>query len=91
MPAKKRSRRARRAGKRKRAHPSVRAGPRPLRGPPLKREERAGPAPEPQTEVVGAATDFGERYAYVYSDLRRIGALAGAIFLVLIILSFILK
>lgn len=86
MPAKKRSRRPRRAGKAKQLHPPAHWTPHPLKG-----VERAILTPEPQTEALKAATDFDERYAYVLSDLKRIGTLAGALFLVLIILSFILR
>lgn len=34
--------------------------------------------------------DFGEQYSYVYDDLKRIGILAGAMFAVLIALSFVI-
>lgn len=39
----------------------------------------------------GANTIRTEDYRYIYGDLRRIGMLAGSIFVVLIALSFILR
>ncbi len=45
-------------------------------------------------EGTGLATtgtiDFGEQYSYVYDDLKRIAILAGAMFAVLIALSFVI-
>ncbi|MFQ6059079.1 MAG: hypothetical protein ACE5MB_09415 [Anaerolineae bacterium] len=37
------------------------------------------------------AVDFREEYYYVYQDLKRIALLAGTMFAVLIILSFVLR
>ena len=91
MPAKKRIRRAQRAAKRRWPRPPASGVPRPLRGPSLKSVEGARPAPESQAEALKATTDFSKRYAYVLSDLKRAGALAGMLLLVLIILSLILR
>jgi hypothetical protein len=38
-----------------------------------------------------AVAEFNPDYTYVVNDLKRIGALAGTFFVVLIILSFIIK
>lgn len=45
------------------------------------------------TRVAGraAGTIRDEDYRYIYSDLRRIGILAGSIFVVLIALTFVLR
>ena len=37
------------------------------------------------------ATEFNPDYTYVRRDLRRIGVLAGAFFVILVALSFILR
>jgi hypothetical protein len=37
------------------------------------------------------ANDFNPDYTYVIKDLKRIGALAGTFFVILIVLSFILS
>jgi hypothetical protein len=42
------------------------------------------------TGVSPKAQDFTNRYQYVISDIKRIGIIAGAIILVLVILSFAL-
>jgi len=56
------------------------------------RAAMAKPAAQPSrsTGVQQAAVNFREEYAYVLSDLRRVGMLAAAMFAVLIILSFLL-
>jgi hypothetical protein len=42
------------------------------------------------TRVSPKAQDFTSRYQYVLPEIKRIGIIAGAIILVLIILSFVL-
>ncbi len=37
------------------------------------------------------AVEFNPDYSYIIKDLKRIGALAGTFFVILIILSFIIK
>lgn len=37
------------------------------------------------------ATEFNPDYTYIIHDLKRIGMLAGSFFVILVILSFILK
>ena len=60
------------------------------------REERSqqlGPLPaelQSPTQVSSKAQDFTSRYQYVMPEIKRIGIVAGAIILVLIILSFVL-
>jgi hypothetical protein len=39
----------------------------------------------------GLTTEFKPDYAYVKKDLKRIGALAGSFFIILVVLSFFLK
>ena len=39
----------------------------------------------------GLNAEFNPDYSYVIKDLRRIGALAGSFFLIIIVLSFFLK
>ncbi len=77
--AKKKSRRARR-----RRAPKVAARPEAVstRGE-AKKVSTAGPA-------AGTTTDFAEQYGYVYDDLKRIGILAGTMFAILILLSFVI-
>jgi hypothetical protein len=41
--------------------------------------------------VAPRATEFSPDYTYVRRDLRRIGVLAGAFFVILVALSFILR
>ncbi len=88
MPAKKRIRRAR---KRKWLRPPLHGAPPALERRTTERTEGTRPLSEYQAETVKATTDFGERYAYVLSDLKRSGALAGMLLFVLIILSRILR
>jgi hypothetical protein len=40
---------------------------------------------------VSAVQEFNPDYSYVKNDLKRIGALAGTFFVILIILSFIIR
>lgn len=52
----------------------------------------AGPEPRrPQASLGLGKTEFNPDYTHVVTDLRKIGLLAGSLFLVLIVLSFILK
>ncbi|HUW96656.1 MAG TPA: hypothetical protein VMW58_12800 [Anaerolineae bacterium] len=37
-----------------------------------------------------SAAQFGSQYAYVYGDLKRIAIIAGALFAVLVVLSFVI-
>ena len=54
-------------------------------------EQRATPAaPQSPTRVPSRVQDSASRYEYVMPELKRIGIIAGVIFLVLIILSFTL-
>lgn len=75
--AKKKSRRARR----KRAVRATRTGAAASAG-----LEKKAAAPGPARAT---AMDFAEQYDYVYDDLKRIAVLAGAMFAILIALSFV--
>jgi hypothetical protein len=44
-----------------------------------------------RTATTATAPEFNPDYTYVVNDLKRIGMLAGAFFIVLIALSFIIK
>jgi hypothetical protein len=48
-------------------------------------------APRPAARPSGTISLRPEDYAYVYNDLKRIAVLAGLIFGVMIILSFVIK
>jgi len=57
------------------------------------RSKQPGPLPaevQSPTRVSPKAQDFTSRYQYVMPEIKRIGIIAGAIILVLIILSFVL-
>jgi len=54
---------------------------------PPREEKRAEAKVEPGVEAVALA----EQYPYVYDDLKRIAILAGTMFAILIILSFVIK
>ena len=57
------------------------------------RSQQLGPLPaesQSPTRVSPRAQDFTSRYQYVMPEIKRIGIIAGAIILVLIILSFVL-
>jgi len=71
-----------------------------------RRKRRAAPKPRPKAPSMpkGAAQapksgivtqeiaiDLSEEYRYVYSDLKRIAILAGTMFIVLIVLSFLIR
>jgi hypothetical protein len=58
------------------------------------RSQPLGPLPaelQSPTRVSPKAQDFTSRYQYVMPEIKRIGIIAGAIILVLIILSFVLS
>ena len=50
---------------------------------------RAAAAPKSQVDVSRKVVDFSSEYHYVISDLRRMGILAGALFVGLIVLALI--
>jgi hypothetical protein len=57
------------------------------------RSQQPGPLPaevQSPTRVSPKAQDLTSRYQYVMPEIKRIGIIAGAIILVLIILSFVL-
>ena len=57
------------------------------------RSQPLGPLPaelQSPTRVSPKAQDFTSRYQYVMPEIKRIGIIAGAMILVLIILSFVL-
>ncbi len=66
-----------------------------------RRATRAAPGPEAvsapaEGEGYGGGPpeqliDFAEQYSYVYGDLKRIAILAGALFAILIALSFVIR
>lgn len=62
-----------------------------------KRQSRILTVPESQTSVPVSGSkrllgrEFNPDYSYVIKDLRRIGALAGTFFVVLVVLSFFLR
>lgn len=80
----KRSRRARRRKRR----PAPKPMPRP-KVPSMPRE--ADQAPKSGIVPQEIAIGISEEYRYVYSDLKRIAILAGAMFIVLIVLSFVVR
>jgi hypothetical protein len=53
----------------------------------LKEERRVVPAGP--TRATGI--DLGKQYGYVYDDLKRIAILAGTMFAILILLSFVIR
>lgn len=79
MAKKRRSRRRRE--KKKRAPVAA------TRSAPPREEKKAEVKAEPSVEAVALA----EQYPYVYDDLKRIAILAGAMFAILIVLSFAIK
>ncbi|HID85937.1 MAG TPA: hypothetical protein EYP55_00990 [Anaerolineae bacterium] len=87
----KKSRRARRKARKKRRIP--RPVPRGVSAPaPVAPAARRAEVPQ-EAALPGrrTAADFREQYHHVYQDLKRIAILAGAIFAMLIILSFVLR
>lgn len=87
----KKSRRARKKGKRRRppVPPVVAPTPDAITARPPVRSETVSKAAKPTVQQ--RQIDFAEQYSYVRQDLRRIALLAGSIFTVLIILSLVLK
>ena len=56
------------------------------------RLQQPGPPPAEQqsvTRVSPKVQDFASRYQYVMPEVKRIGIIAGAIILILVILSFV--
>jgi len=47
--------------------------------------------PSPSSRTSASSVEFNPDYSYVIRDLKRIGTLAGTFFVILIILSFILR
>lgn len=80
----KKSRRAKRSAKKTRSAPAVRTK-RPVSAP--------GPTVAKDTQALAEerVAQLAEEYRYVYSDLKRIAILAGAMLAVLIILSFVIR
>ncbi len=80
----KKSRRAKRSAKKKRSVSAVRP-----------KLPVSAPSPtvakEPEALAGEKAAELAEEYRYVYSDLKRIAILAGTMFAVLIILSFVIR
>jgi len=80
----KKSRRAKRSAKKKRSVSAVRPK-RPVSAPsPIVAKETQALAEEKVAQLA-------EEYRYVYSDLKRIAILAGAMLAVLVILSFVIR
>jgi len=52
---------------------------------------REGTVVEADRPVARSAAEFTEQYAYVYGDLKRIAIVAGALFAVLVVLSFLIR
>jgi len=62
------------------------------------RKKRSAPAGRPKQPARGTkaptqekAAELAEEYRYVYSDLKRIAILAGAMLAALIVLSFVIR
>lgn len=87
----KKSRRGRKKARQKKRTPQrlPRGAPAPSPVGPL--PEGAGLPPGMALPSQRTVTDFREQYTYVYQDLKRIAILGGAMFAVLIILSFVLR
>ena len=51
----------------------------------------SSPAPAFRRTITTSSTEFTPDYSYVKSDLKRIGTLAGSFFVILVVLSFIIK
>lgn len=75
----KKSRRARR-------RETAKATAKPVVAPVVERKESKASGP---SRATGA--DFAAQYDYVYSDLKRIAILAGMMFTVLVVLSFLVR
>lgn len=87
----KKSRRARRKPRKKKRTPQPRPRGAPAPTPVAPVPQKARVPQETALPSRHAAADFREQYTYVYQDLKRIAILAGAMFAVLIILSFALR
>jgi hypothetical protein len=80
----KKSRRAKRRARKKRSIAAVKPK-RPVSAPgPVVAKKIEAPAED-------KAAKLAEEYRYVYSDLKRIAILAGAMFAALIVLSFVIR
>jgi hypothetical protein len=58
------------------------------------RSQQPGPLPaklKSPSQVSPKAQDFISRYQYIMPEIKRIGIIAGAIILVIVILSFVLS
>jgi len=49
------------------------------------------PRQTPTTKPLVTVADLTTRYQYVFPELKRIGIIAGAMFLIIVILSFFLR
>ena len=80
----KKSRRAKRRAEKRRSVPAVRPKqPTPASSPTV--------AKDIETLAQEKVAELAEEYRYVYSDLKRIAILAGAMLTVLIVLSFVIR
>jgi hypothetical protein len=87
----KKSRRAKKRAKKKRSISVGRPGQAALAPSPTVAKETAALAEEKTAKLLEEkATKLAEEYRYVYSDLKRIAVLAGAMLAALIVLSFVI-
>ena len=87
----KKSRRAKKRAKKKRSIPSGRPRqPAPAPSPTVAKETAALAEARAARLAEEKAAKLAEEYRYVYSDLKRIAILAGAMLAVLIVLSFVI-
>jgi len=88
----KKSRRAKKRAKSKRSLPVGRPGqPAPASSPTVAKETAALTEARAAKLAEEKTAKLAEEYRYVYSDLKRIAILAGTMFAVLIILSFVIR
>jgi len=80
------AKKSRRARRRKRGKPVPKPRPKAPSMP-----KGAAQAPKSGIVTQEIAIDLSEEYRYVYSDLKRIAILAGTMFIVLIVLSFLIR
>jgi len=75
-----------------RVTPAVAPAPREERPRPTPVAERPAPRPTARREAepVAPPVDFRQEYHYVVADLKRLGTLALAMFVILIVLNFVL-
>ncbi len=78
------ARKSRRARRKREARPAAKTGV----APSGKQEPVRAQAAIPEAS---STTEYGEQYAYVYSDLKRIAILAGAFLAILVLLSFVIR